>query len=346
MKIPKAKKLPSGAWRIQVMLDGHRVSRTFRSEREAVAWATSIKAGLIEPQSAPKRTTLSAAIDTYIESNDRILSPSTIRGYRAIQHHRFPKLMGRDVYQITKLDVQQAVNKEAGKVSPKTLKNAVGLVVSVLSMCGVKIEGIKLPIVVKPKKSYLQPDDVGKLIQAAEGDQCEVQILLAVWMGLRRSEIYGLCWDCIDLDHSSIYIMRALVPDEHHKWVLKDYPKTSASLRTIPCPQYIMDKIKAMPHTEGRVFRGYPGSLVRHVHTACQRAGIVDSTAHGLRHTNAAVMHYLGVDDAHAMARGGWSSENTYKQVYSYVFNSAATSGDTAIDNFFSGLHTNLHTTK
>lgn len=346
MKVPAAKKLPSGAWRIQVMLDGQRVGRTFPTEREAVAWAVSVKAGTEEAKGAPKHTTLHDAIDTYIESKDQVLSPSTIRGYRAIQKHRFPQLMRRDVYQLTQLEVQRAVNKEAKSVSPKTLKNALGLVLSVLEMCGVEMSGINLPPVIRQRKKYLQPGDIGRLIDAAEGDLCEVPILMAVWLGMRRSEILGLCWDCVDAEHSTISVRRALVPDEHHQWVLKDCPKTSASLRTIPCPQYIMDKIKALPYRDGRVFRLHPDTFRRHVHAACQRAGITDSTVHGLRHTNAAVMHYLGVDDAHAMARGGWSSEATYKRTYSYVFDSVAASGDAAIDDYISSLHTNLHTAK
>ena len=344
MKVPAAKKLPSGAWRIQVMLDGQRVGRTFPTEREAVAWAASVKAGTEEAKGAPKHTTLHDAIDTYIESKDQVLSPSTIRGYRAIQKHRFPQLMRRDVYQLTQLEVQRAVNKEAKEISPKTLKNALGLVLSVLEMCGVEMSGINLPPVIRHRKKYLQPDDVGRLIQAIEGDRCEVPILLAVWLGMRRSEICGLCWDCVDLDQGTITIRRALVFDEHQKWVLKDCPKTSASLRTIPCPAYILDKIRALPRTGDRLFHIYPGAILRHVHAACQRAGITDSTVHGLRHTNAAVMHFLGVDDAHAMARGGWSSEATYKQVYSYVFDSAAASGDELIDAYLSKLHTDLHT--
>lgn len=52
----------------------------------------------------------------------------------------------------------------------------------------------------------------------------------------------------------------------------------------------------------------------------------------------AAVMKSLGVDDAHAMARGGWRTEATYKQTYAYVFDGKAKSADDEINGFFDEL--------
>ena len=37
------------------------------------------------------------------------------------------------------------------------------------------------------------------------------------------------------------------------------------------------------------------------------------------------------------MARGGWTEERTYKQIYSYVFESTAKNEDKQIDEFFAG---------
>lgn len=36
MKIPQPKKLPSGRWYVQVMVDGHRKGQAFDTEKEAV----------------------------------------------------------------------------------------------------------------------------------------------------------------------------------------------------------------------------------------------------------------------------------------------------------------------
>lgn len=224
MKIPKATKLPSGNWRIGMMVDGQRISITAPTKQEAERRAAAIKGGAsVEKRAAS--ITLAAAIDSYIALKSAVLSPATLRGYRGIQNHRFPSLMPRDVRSLTKQDVQLAVNAEARRVSAKTVCNAYGLIRPVLKEYGVDVFGVRLPQSVKPIKRYLQPEDIGKLADAVRGDTCEIPILLAVWLGMRRSEILGLCWDCVDTELSLIHIRRAVVPDEHNRWVLKDTAK-------------------------------------------------------------------------------------------------------------------------
>lgn len=337
MKVPKAVKLPSGNWRLSIMIDGQRISITAATKKEAERQAAALKSGAIQAKDPePEALTLTKAIDGYIKSKSAVLSPATIRGYKTTQKHRFPGLMGRDVRTITKMDVQIAVNVEAKKVSAKTVANAYGLVRPVLKECGVDVFGVRLPQVQKPVKKYLQPKDIGKLAQAVQGDSCEVPILLAVWLGLRRSEIAGLCWDCVDLDNNLLHIRRAVVPDENNKWVQKDTAKNLSSQRTVDCPDYIMDKIRQLPRrADGRLFPIHPDTIRKHVHRACAAAGITDTTVHGLRHTNAAVMKAAGIDDRYAMERGGWSCESTYRKTYSYVFDSDKADANKAINDYF-----------
>lgn len=335
MKIPEAKKLPSGAYRVQLMVDGRRVSITAPTKREAEREAAAMKAGAKAVRNAPHKT-LSDAITDYIESKSAVLSPATVRGYRTVQRTRFRDLMGRDVSTITKKDVQQAVNAEIKIASAKTVANAYGVIRPVLKACDVDVFGVHLPQISKPVKKYLQPEDIGKLIEAVAGDSCEIPILLAVWLGMRRSEIIGLCWDCVDAENNIIHIRRAVVPDENHKWVLKDTAKNQTSQRSVDCPEYIMEKIRQLPRRDdGKLFHMHPDTVRKHIHRACAAAGITDTTVHGLRHTNAAVMKTLGIDDRFAMERGGWSCESTYRKTYSYVFDSKKAEANASINDFF-----------
>ena len=336
-KRPTPKQLPSGMWRCQVQVNGQRISVTDEDRAICQAKAMAIQAGIMEKEERKTAVSLESAIDDYIASKSNTLSPSTIRGYEQVKRGRFKGIMKRNIYTLTKKDIQIAVNQETNLVSPKTVANAYGLVRPVLKEYGIDVFGVKLPQRIKPKKSYVQPEEIGKLLEAAQSDPYEVPILLAIWMGMRRSEICGLCWDCIDEEGKTITIRRTLVMNKENHFVLREGAKNVSSQRTIQCPDYIMEKLSAvrMGRKDGVVFHANPNTILQHIHKVCKEAGITDSTTHGLRHTNAAVMRHLDISDAHAMERGGWTEESTYKKVYSYVFDSQAQTEDEKIDRFF-----------
>ena len=163
-----------------------------------------------------------------------------------MKNKRFKGIMHRSIYSLTKRDIQIAVNQEAKDVSPKTVANAYGLVRPVLRDYGIDVFGVKLPQRVKPKKEYVQPEEISKLMETAKEDKYEVAILMALWLGMRRSEICGLCWDCVDTDRGTITIRRTLVMDKTNSYVLREGAKNTSSQRTLPCPDYITERLKEM----------------------------------------------------------------------------------------------------
>ncbi len=337
-KRPTVKQLPSGTWRCQVMVNGKRISVTDEDKAICQAKAMAIQAGAMEPEEKkPKSVTLEAAIDEYLKTKSNTLSPSTIRGYEIVKRNRFKGLMKRGVHTITKQDVQIAVNQECKVASPKTIANAYGVIRPVLKQYGIDVFGVTLPKKSKPEKKFLQLEEIGPLLEAAQGDPCEAAILMALWLGMRRSEIIGLCWDCVDEQAGTITVRRTVVPDRSNRMILKEMTKNQSSNRTLRCPDYIMEKLSDLRHgrKDGQVFDIHPDTLRKHIHKVCSAAGVTDTSTHGLRHTNAAVMRNLGISDAHAMNRGGWTEERTYKGLYSYVFDSVAAKEDEKIDNFY-----------
>lgn len=348
MKIPKPRKLKSGNWFIQLRINGESIPITNADEKRCIAEAAAIKAGVKQAEKKPDSITLDEAISQYIELRSNVLSPATIRGYEIIRKNRFPTLMKTKIGNISKKDVQKAVNDEVDTVnngfgnkdktvSPKSIGNAYGLVRSVLSEHDIDVSGVKLPQKIKPKKKYLESDEIVRLIDAAQGDSCEIPIVLAAWLGLRRSEIIGLRWESIDFHKKAITVENTVVPDKDNKWVSKKGAKNESSQRTINCPDYILDKLKKYPqHKDGQVFHIHPETVRKHVHRLCALHGLPDCGVHALRHANAAVMTALDITDRCAMARGGWSTEYTFKQIYSYLFDKDAAAADQKINEFFS----------
>ena len=82
------------------------------------------------------------------------------------------------------------------------------------------------------------------LFKAVENTDIEIPILLASWVGLRRSEICGLKWDCIDFENNIITIKNALVKADKG-YILKS-PKTISLTRKIKLPEFIINKLKSM----------------------------------------------------------------------------------------------------
>ena len=176
-----------------------------------------------------------------------------------------------------------------------------------------------------------------ELFDAIRGSSVELPILLAVWLGMRRSEIMGLCWDCVDFEKKQIHIRRTYIRDKEKGYVLTDNTKTVASRRSLDCPDYILTKLEAYtPNSRnGQVFKMHPNTIYKLMRDICARNGIDFVGVHGLRHTNASIMLSLGIVDKVAMARGGWSTDVTMKSVYQHVFADDKKAAGILVDSYF-----------
>ena len=343
---PKPVLRPSGKWGCQVMVDGKRVYVDGDTPEEANARAIAVRAGLLEQKderAEEKRgnITLEDAIDLYIKSRENVLSPSTINGYKEIKRNRFKTIMDMKVRDIDQQDLQEAINEDAKTVSHKTVKNALGLVSSVLAEYkDINVKRLRLPREKKTEHAFLDDKGMIDLFDAIRGSSVEIPILMAVWLGMRRSEILGLCWDCVDFKEKKIHVRRTYLKDKEEGYILVENTKTKASTRTMDCPDYILSKLKDYTPDKrtGRVFTMHPNTIYKILPDICERHGIDFVGVHGLRHTNASVMLSLGIVDKVAMARGGWSTDITMKSVYQHVFADDKKAANILVDTYFSGV--------
>lgn len=342
---PKPVELPSGSFRCRLRVGSKYITATDKDPEIAHAKVLAQKAGLLEAMETEEREkkgniTLTKAIDKYIADRDNVLSPTTIIGYRTIQRNRFPALMKTDVRQIDAAMLQKAINEESKKIGCKTIKNSVGLVVAVVSEYkDLNTNRIKMPQRKRAEHKYLDEEGLINLFEAIRGIPTEIPILLAVWLGMRRSEILGLCWDCVDFENKQIKVYRTYLPTENGDYILREETKTEASRRILECPSYIMSKLDAYQPDKskrtGRVFLISSNAIYKQLKQVCDKNGIEFVGVHGLRHTNASVMLSLGIIDKIAMARGGWSTDVTMKQVYQHLFQSDKQSSGEKLDTFF-----------
>ena len=342
MKVPKAKKLPSGMWRVQVMVDGARVSITDPKPEVAEAKAAALKAKMMQITKQPENLTVGEAIDSYIESKDSVLSPATIAGYKKLRRNTMQSIIDIKLCSLTQEKIQRDVNTMAKTKSPKTIRNAHGLLSAVLANY---LPAVTLRTTLPQKQKYEavipSTKDIEQILKAAKGTKIELPILLAVWLGLRASEIRGITW--VSIDGDVLHIKQAIVDSEDGAKVKGT--KTYAGNRKIKLPEYIASLIENQPHTSDYIITLSGQAIYKRFSRLCEKIGVQHYRFHDLRHANASVMLALGIPDKYAMERMGHATNNMLKTVYQHTMRDKRDEVDNLIDSYFSDkLHTDLHT--
>lgn len=318
MKIPQARELPSGSWFIRVQVDGKPVSITKPTEAECIAEAAALKARVKEMAKHSGKT-LTKAIDIYIADRENVLSPSTIRGYRAIQRLRFQTAMSRRIDSITPAQWQKIVNLEARLCSAKTLKNAWGFISSVIFDATGKKVTVRLPQVVANDLPFLTAEQIPLFLNAIKGNYCETAILLGL-SSLRRSEIMAVRWEDIDLDAGCIYVHGSAVIDADGNLIHREENKNTSSRRTVP---FLIPQLRAIVETADKsseyVVTCNPNTIWHCTNRACRAAGLPEIGVHGLRRSFASLAYHLGLSEEVTMRAGGWSDIYTMRKIYTKV---------------------------
>ena len=96
--------------------------------------------------------------------------------------------------------------------------------------------------------NYLTPSELQECFQLFQGTKLELPVLLGGLLGLRRSEICGLSWDCIDFHARSIEIRQVYVDTINQagqsKCLYKPTTKSESSHRTLPLSDFLIHKLR------------------------------------------------------------------------------------------------------
>lgn len=333
----KAKKLPSGNWRVLLYVgkeDGKPKYKSFTAPTRREAEAKAATYTLDRKDRENGKMTVREAIDRYIQSKETVLSPSTVRGYRIIYRNNLQSIMDLKLDVLTQEKIQKAISEEAKTHKPKTIRNIHGLLSSALTMFAPDIR-LNTTMPQKKRPDYYTPTDadVKALLSAVEGTELEIPILLASTGSLRRSEICALTK--ADVTDLGVSINKAMVRGTNETWHIK-VPKTEAGNRFIPLPPQVIAKLKAV---EGdQICTLTPELLSKHFRLALEKAGLPHFRLHDLRHYFASTLHAIGVPDKYIMLYGGWESESTLHGVYQHTLKNKLADTDQQVINYFSDI--------
>lgn len=337
LRIPEPKQLPSGAWRVQVQIDGSRHSVTAGTPEEALAKALALKTKMVKAKQHPEDLTLRKAAEEFISRLEDRRSPTTIDGYRKIIRTDFQGLLDKKLANITPRAVDDAVGEMCRRqsargraLSPKTIKNSWAFLQMVLHEYLPDLDvRVRLPEV---KRSVTLLPDQDEIIRAVVGTSVELPCLLAAWLSLSMSEIKGLTKSKSIRGEYLIVGQETVVYAYGHE-LRKAGGKEASRTRILKIPAYLkqlIDKVDGdviVPETSR--------SIVRRYKTVLAKAGVPYLKFHGLRHLNASLMAGLHIDRATARQRGGWANNTVMETVYTHALEDSMEQADRKMDGYF-----------
>lgn len=201
----------------------------------------------------------------------------------------------------------------------------------------------------KPKIIILNKIKIRMLLKAAMKTNWYVEILLALFCGLRKGELLGLKFSDFDFEKSTVYINRQLVSnpkiekgsgsDISEYGVVERPPKTDNSYRTLRVPEVVMKEVLNRRQQIDLNKEKFGSAYEDHDYISCQKDGkphsvtamngaltklcsrnaIPQISVHGLRHMYATILIERGVPLIKISALLGHSSVHTTFEYYCEV---------------------------
>lgn len=257
-----------------------------------------------------------------------------------MRRNAFHAIEDTKIEDLTEIHLQKWANENAKRYSAKSIRNQVGLLSVVLKQNRVSIDIKSIALKPMQRTEYIVPnvEQCAKIIEIVHGTDIELQVLIALMLGLRQSEIAGLKWS--NYDGETLLVKGAIVSNAENQWVEKPENKSYTSTRRLDVPTYlrgVLDSAKA--NSSGDYISNYRAPVVlKKFKRLCRENGLPEFKMHALRHANASLMLLQGVSDKYAMERLGQSTPNMIKNVYQHTFRDEQSKVSARMDDFFTDL--------
>ena len=172
----------------------------------------------------PSRLTVGQWLDIWARDYLGSVKPFTVLNYsQHIKNHIKPA-MGAIKLEALNAHTIQGFYNDLGKhtgckpgLSPKTVKNIHGVLHKALQQA-VKIGYLKfnpadaceLPMMERREIKPLDDAAISAFMKAVQGHPFETVYLVTLFTGMRRGEVLGLTWECVDLERGTILINKQL----------------------------------------------------------------------------------------------------------------------------------------
>lgn len=304
----------NGTYRVRWREDYKMKSKSFDRKIDAVKFEAEIKAGpqIVEKEEPVKviepllyNEIASNWLTTYADVHKSPLS--VIKDRQMLSDHLLPSI-GHLPAEKLKLkhffDLQKAL-REKRLLSPKTVNLVMGLCHKILEdavkwgaipknpMLGLK--GLKIPPQDFRFWTLLERDQFLKFCKEKDFPVYEI-VAFTIFTGLRRGEVHGLMWDCIDFARKSITIKRSYC---HRLHTLNEYTK-GKNIRWVPMNTEVETILEdRRGQSTDYVFQFDFQNFWKRFKPLQRRAEVTPISFHDLRHSFASHLVMAGVNPFH-----------------------------------------------
>ena len=337
-----------GLWSSQISSEGKRVSKYFKTRREAQQWLDETRSQMRNGLSlAGASASMSEFFEHWLETVKSSLRPNTHAQYSQIVHQHILPLLGKVRLKDLRPDMIQTLYNE--KLSSGVSARTVQLIHAVLhrSLNQALKWGLigrnPADAVVRPKArraemKVLDDVQVRTLLLAAKGSRFEALLQVAVTTGLREGEILGLKWSDLDWTTRRLQIQRQ-VQRQKGKGNVFSEPKTAAGRRSVVLGSGTIEKLREH-YQKQQVERQIAGdrwqendlifpsvigtpqdhrNVLKSFKEILEQAGLPIIRFHDLRHTAATLMLQQDVHPKVVQERLGHSEISLTLNTYSHV---------------------------
>jgi len=299
---------PGSGKQIQRSITG----KTQKEVREKLqAAAVEVNAGTY---TAPQKLTVGQWLDIWAADYLGAVKPSTVRNYRDnIRLYIKPALGAIKLTDLHAHTVQNFINSI--ERSPATVRLICGVLSEAMEKA-VELDYIPQNPVkrcTRPRKEQkeihpLNDEEVAALLNTAKGGPLEQLIIVALFTGMRLSELLGLTWDCVDFDKGTITINKQLASQaQRSAGEVFTSPKSNKA-RTVAAAPSVLAALKAQrriqiekqlragplwDNSHNLIFTNETGGLLSqrmtdyHFRDIADAAGLSHTRFHDCRHTYA-----------------------------------------------------------
>ncbi len=369
-------KLPSGHWRAQIMLDGHRISHTGPTQRECQDWIRKNRNQIDEGMTyASTKITLKEFLSDWLQNIRAARQPSTwIKNEQICRTYLIPNL--------GQVKIRELRTDHIQKLYGSLVERGVGdyTVIKVHAILHTALEqAVRTGMIGRNPADFAEPpkepatemailneSQVSQLLVTAKGHRWEALYHLAIVSGARQMELLGLKWTDLDWMRQTLIIERQLVRPANQVGTNFSAPKTRFGKRALALGGKTIEvlrrhKVKQQEERlaageqwkeTGLIFTNSLGgpidnrNLLRNYKQLLRDAGLPEIRFHDLRHTAASLMLNAGIPVIVVSRRLGHARASITLDIYGHLIPTMQTEAAEKIDELVTPVAVAFEKTK